>query len=292
MKSEREQAQKSIAENRKLLALIDQHEANTRQKVETAVADHKYGTIENYVACQQRGITTYMGDAASRQNNARCQGIFPDTAFLYDAESDTYRCPAGETLRPRAWHRIRRTKEYIAAKGVCAACPLRAQCTRASYGRTVKRHEHQEALNRARQQAHSPAARRARRRRQHLAEVSFADATNNHHFKRARWRRLWRQQIQDHLIAAIQNVRILLRRGRRKPESIAVAQAIEMTLQLAAGRVSRFLHSDSAFQPVQLTKARDLRCFQRQHLPGTHPGKFALPLLVGRLSNTPSTCNN
>lgn len=41
-------------------------------------------------------------------------------------------------------------------------------------------------------------------------EQSFADAANNHHFKRARWRRLWRQQIQDYLIAAIQNVRILL----------------------------------------------------------------------------------
>jgi hypothetical protein len=41
-------------------------------------------------------------------------------------------------------------------------------------------------------------------------EQSFADATNNYHFKRARWRRLWRQQIQGYLIASIQNVRILL----------------------------------------------------------------------------------
>jgi hypothetical protein len=47
-------------------------------------------------------------------------------------------------------------------------------------------------------------------------EASFADATNNHHFKRARWRRLWRQQIQDYLIAAIQNVRILLAHGGGK----------------------------------------------------------------------------
>ena len=47
-------------------------------------------------------------------------------------------------------------------------------------------------------------------------EQSFADAANNHHFKRARWRRLWRQQIQDYLIAAIQNVRILLANGGEK----------------------------------------------------------------------------
>jgi hypothetical protein len=53
-------------------------------------------------------------------------------------------------------------------------------------------------------------------------EGSFADAANNHHFKRARWRRLWRQQIQDYLIAAIQNVRILLAHPRPK-HSVAVA---------------------------------------------------------------------
>jgi transposase len=37
----------SIAENKKLIALIDQHQTNTQLKVETAVADHKYGTAEN-----------------------------------------------------------------------------------------------------------------------------------------------------------------------------------------------------------------------------------------------------
>ena len=72
------------------------------------------------------------------------------------------------------------------------------------------------ALDLARSQAHSPAARRDRQRRQHLMERSFADAANNHHFKRARWRRLWRQQIQDYLIAAIQNLRLLLAHGGNK----------------------------------------------------------------------------
>ena len=64
-------------------------------------------------------------------------------------------------------------------------------------------------------------------------ERSFADAANNHGFKRARWRRLWRQQIQDWLIAAIQNIRILLR-PRLKP-ALADAAAVVVT---RAGRVS------------------------------------------------------
>ncbi len=56
----------SIAENKKLMELVDQHEKNTRLAVQTVVADHKYGTNENYVACQARGIETHMGDAASK----------------------------------------------------------------------------------------------------------------------------------------------------------------------------------------------------------------------------------
>ncbi len=207
----------SIAENRRLPRLLEQHAANTGTIAETVVADSKYGTVENYVACQQQGISTHMGDARSKQtNNPRCQGIFPDRMFVYDAESNTYRCPGGQILVPRRLHPKRRTWEYHTARGVCAACALRSKCTRATYGRTIKRHEHQELLDRAREQAHSPAAYADRRRRKHLAEGSFADAANNHHFKRSRWRRLWRQQIQDYLIAAIQNIKILLKAIQRR----------------------------------------------------------------------------
>ena len=202
----------SIAENKRLLPLIEQHQANTGQVVGTAVADHKYGTVENFVACQQRDITTHLGDMRAKQHHARSAGIFPDSAFRYDARTNTYRCPAGQIMNARRLHPTKRTWEYQLPKAVCAACTLRAQCTRSLvYGRTIHRHEHQPLLDRARAQAHSAAARRDRARRQHLAEVSFADAANQHGFKRVRWRRLWRAQIQDWLIAAIQNIKILLK---------------------------------------------------------------------------------
>jgi hypothetical protein len=44
-----------------------------------------------------------------------------------------------------------------------------------------------------------------------------------HGFKRARWRRLWRQQIQDWLIAAVQNVKLPLRLGGKQSGSTAAA---------------------------------------------------------------------
>ena len=119
--------------------------------------------------------------------------------------------------------------EYKPPARVCAGCLLRRQCTRSSHGRTVQRHEKQAALDIARAQAHSLAARLDRRRRHHLMERSFADAANNHHFKRARWRRLWRQQIQDYLIAAIQNVRILL--ANQNPKKSAAAALSSLILR-------------------------------------------------------------
>jgi hypothetical protein len=71
-------------------------------------------------------------------------------------------------------------------------------------------------VQRARAQAHSARARRDRQRRQVLIEGSFADAANNHGFKRSRWRRLWRQEIQDWLIAGIQNIRLLLKAAKKR----------------------------------------------------------------------------
>jgi IS5 family transposase len=58
----------SIAENKKLMTLIDQHQSNTRSQAQTVVADHKYGTAENFVACQERGITTHLGDALGKRS--------------------------------------------------------------------------------------------------------------------------------------------------------------------------------------------------------------------------------
>ena len=211
----------SVTENRKLLDLIDQHESNTGRAAETVVGDHKYGTQDNFVACQERGLTTHLGDASKGQDHHKACGIFPESAFVYDAGSNTYRCPAGEMLRPRRVHPVRHTMEYKAPARVCAACVLRPQCTRAKLGRTLHRHEKQALLDVARKQAHSHRARRDRQRRQQLMEQSFADAANNHQFKRARWRRLWRQQIQDYLIAAIQNMRILLAHGRTPQRAVA-----------------------------------------------------------------------
>ena len=225
----------SIAENHKLMDLMEQHEANTEQKVETVVADSKYGTAQNLAACVEKNVAPHLGllSDKSKQHSTR-QHCFEAEDFAYEAGTDTYRCPAGQTLTRRRYHERRHTYEYTAKKGVCAACSLRAQCTTGKE-RTIQRHKDAARVELGRQIARGFAARRDRRRRQHLMEGSFAQAANEHGFKRSRWRRLWRQQIQDWLIAAVQNIKILLR-DARKPTGDGMMTILGRTEALQAVR--------------------------------------------------------
>jgi hypothetical protein len=106
----------------------------------------------------------------------------------------------------------RQSRDYAAPKKICASCNLREQCTKNKSGRTVKRHLRQEELERMREASRSAQARRDIKTRQHLMERSFARG-ERYSYDRARWRGLWRVQIQEYLIAAVQNIEVLLRYG-------------------------------------------------------------------------------
>ena len=104
------------------------------------------------------------------------------------------------------------------------------RCTRATTsGRSIKRHFGHELIQRGRDQSRSSEAQRDRRRRKWLMEGNFADAANNHGFKRSRWRRLWNQKIQDFMIAAVQNVRILLRNLERPVRTAISAEIVTIS---------------------------------------------------------------
>lgn len=204
----------SIAENKKLADLITQHEHNTEKKVDTVVGDSKYGTSENLAACVAADIRPHLGVLEDKQKQTKAQtGLYDEKQFTYDAATDTYRCPGEQTLKRRRAYPRRQCVIYAPDSGVCAKCSLRAQCTKAKAGRTLQRHEQATLVAVGQKSARSVQARRDRRRRQTLMEGSFAQAANEHGFKRSRWRRLWRQQIQDWLIAAVQNVKILMKAG-------------------------------------------------------------------------------
>jgi len=69
-------------EAHRLLPLVDQHGRNTEQAAGIVVADTKYGTVENYLACHDRGLRAHIPDIKrSQDNTGRREGIFPTEAF-------------------------------------------------------------------------------------------------------------------------------------------------------------------------------------------------------------------
>ena len=202
-----------VNEAHEMVALLESHHLNTGLKADTVVADSKYGTIENFLACFDRGVEAHMPDLKeSTAKRIEKLNIFPEERFEYDQESDTYCCPAGNRLKPRSLHKSRQSRDYAASKKICAVCYLREQCTKNKSGRTIKRHLRQEELERMREVSRSAKAKRDIKMRQHLMERSYARGVW-YGFDRARWRGLWRVQIQEYLVSAVQNIQVLLRYG-------------------------------------------------------------------------------
>jgi transposase len=215
----------NVADGTELPALYEQHRGTTGLKPAqvTVAGDHHYGTANNYIFCAQQGLRAHLGQVSA---NVQERGKLPPSQFVYEPAPDRLRCPQGHYLvRHQDRPEEQLTVYLIEDPAACAHCALREQCTESKRGRSIRRHVQAPLVEAARTEANSPAARYNRKRRQHVMEGSFADAVNNHGAKKARWRGLWRQKIQSWLIAAVQNLRILLRNRVTGPlRAAALAQ--------------------------------------------------------------------
>lgn len=216
-----------VNEAHRMISLLDSHQENTGRQAEAVVADSKYGTIENYVACYNRGVKAHIPDLKKHQENKGTRkGIFSEDRFKYDPGTDTYRCPAGKILKRKSLHKARQSIEYSAPRKTCLKCELRPSCTRNKSGRTIKRHLYQDTIDQMRAHSRSAASKQDIRIRKHLMERSFARGTR-YGFDRARWHGLWRVCIQECLTAAIQNIQVLIQCGKdpRKTEAAQISPA-------------------------------------------------------------------
>jgi len=209
----------AINEGHLLSDLIEQHAENTQSQVEVVVADSQYGTINNYLECHDRGLAAHIRPFKDGHNS---NGKFSDEAFTYDPQDDVYLCPAGQRLKRTRYDRHGETCQYQCRGKICQACSLRDQCTEAKRGRTLRRHLRHDEVRLMQERAQSLGSKKDLRTRQHLMERSFARAVR-FGFKRARWRRLWRVQIQEYLTAAIQNIMILVRDVKEPGTAISLA---------------------------------------------------------------------
>ena len=134
-----------------LSTLLAMHQDNTQTTAVTVVADTKYGTVDNYLACCDLGVSAHIPDLKrTQQERDNRRGIFAEEAFRYDPETNTYLCPSGHTLKKRNYNPKRDAFEYKCSIKVCRSCTLMTKCTTSKYGRSLKRHRRQDDLDKMR----------------------------------------------------------------------------------------------------------------------------------------------
>jgi hypothetical protein len=196
----------AITDQEQFQALVDEVLVCRGLMMDGIAADRIYGTVDNYKYLWSRGIEPTL----PRKNATRRKGKFGKERFQYDASSDHYICPAGEVLKPQG--KAHDNYELYRASGpVCAACGLREQCVAGKKSpRTIRRDRDEGYVEWALRDRHTDGFRTRMRRRMAVVEGSFGQAKNWHGHHRTRWRGRWKVQVQCYLVAAIQNLKILL----------------------------------------------------------------------------------
>jgi transposase len=116
----------------------------------TVVADAGYSNGEQGEACAAAGITAVVPRPQVVNPLDESKALFRRDAFTYDRASDTWICPAGETLHCCEISEERQVKRYATA--ACGGCALRPQCTKGKY-RRITRHFHEDAREAMHQRA-------------------------------------------------------------------------------------------------------------------------------------------
>ena len=128
-------------------------------------------------------------------------------AFRYNADTDSYICPAGQSLiysttTREGYH------TYKSNPTDSQTCPLRPQCTQNQKAeRLISRHLYQDAVDNANAVRVSRQDRKLYQRRAETVERSFADAKQHHGHRYARYRGLAKVQMQCFLAAMAQNIK-------------------------------------------------------------------------------------
>ena len=183
---------------------------------ERLIGDTAYGSAEmlDWLVNKQ-GIEPHIPVFDKSQ---RTDGTFSREDFTYDHARDTYRCPAGQTLRhyrrqftiPRTGVMKDNSVRYRASKRDCQACPLKPRCCPNTPARKISRSIHEGARDLAREIAKTEAYQTSRRQRKKV-EMLCAHLKRILKLDRLRLRGPNGARDEFHLAATAQNLRKLAR---------------------------------------------------------------------------------
>jgi transposase len=178
------------------------------------IGDTAYGSAEmlNWLV-DDLGIEPHIPVFDKSQ---RTDGTFSRDDFTYDHTSDTYRCPAGQTLQhyrrrftiPRTGVMKDNSIRYRASKRDCAPCPLKPRCCPNAPARKLSRSIYEGARDLAREITKTEAYQTSRCQRKKV-EMLFAHLKRILKLDRLRLRGPNGARDEFHLAATAQNLRKL-----------------------------------------------------------------------------------
>jgi len=160
---------------------IERVEKNLGQTPQVVVTDGGFVSRDNIVAMNKRkieliapcvdeggkGESSYEGRGVSRE--------YHSTAFVYDVQTDSYRCPQGKILsyEGKEERHMQVSYRYRAQRSDCQGCPVKSQCCPGNRvtGRSVHRGEELAEVAEFRQKMATERAREIYRTRAQVAET-------------------------------------------------------------------------------------------------------------------------
>src|SRR5215468_1593348 len=127
-----------------LFSMAQQARSATGAEELTVLADRGYFKGEEILDCERAGITTLVPKPLT--SNSKAEGRFDKRDFVYIAESDEYRCPAGQRAIKRFTTIERGMTLHKYWASACPRCPIKARCTTGEY-RRIARWEHEAVLD-------------------------------------------------------------------------------------------------------------------------------------------------
>jgi transposase len=201
-----------------LPGMVDAVEQTTGAAATTMLADTGYFSSSTLEALETAHpeVAVLVPDGQA----ARPDQPYHKDRFTYDPTTDTVTCPKGQTLpfaglirRPDGEPTARR---YRAARSVCAACPVLAQCTRsAAKGRSVSLRPDDARLKAHRWRMAAEAAQAVYRRRKTLIEPVFGILKECQDGRRLYLRGLAKVRAEWTLLATAFNYRVLAKIWQR-----------------------------------------------------------------------------
>ena len=161
-------------DSNQLAAMLAEAEALCGRRAQAVVADMGYADIADITAASVRGTEVYVPDARELRQEGPSQNPYHKAHFVYDVDTDSYRCPLGKRLLYRGRTCVKGQAGWTYLGQECPGCPAQVSgaCTRAQQ-RSLTRFGYEEALAAHAAKMQSETARQIVRQRKAIVEPVF-----------------------------------------------------------------------------------------------------------------------